>query len=106
MGRIELLQSFIESTPNDPFPRYGLALEYRNAGRADEAGKVFEELIARFPDYIPAYLHAGNNLAALGRKDEAAQTYRTGIETCVRKNDQHAKGELEAALAALDIDRE
>jgi tetratricopeptide (TPR) repeat protein len=106
VGRIELLQSFIETSPNDPFPRYGLAMEYKNGGRADEAARVFEELIARFPDYVAAYLHAGNNLAALGRRDDALRTYRAGIEACVRKNDQHARGELEAALAAIDSDRE
>jgi hypothetical protein len=51
-------------------------------------------------------LHAGNNLAALGRRDDAISVYQAGIAASVRKNDMHAKGEIEAALAALDSDRE
>lgn len=102
MGRIEQLMQFAEANPKDPFPRYGLALELKNAGRLEEAERSFSELMAGFPDYTPAYLHAGNVLVALGRRDDAAAVYRRGIEACARKRDGHAMGELEAALSALD----
>ncbi len=92
---------FVEANPKDPFPRYGLAIELKNAGRLDEAERSFAELMKSFPDYAPAYLHAGNVLVGLGRRDEAAEVYRQGIAACVRKRDGHAQGELEAALAAL-----
>lgn len=101
MSRIEQLQSFIAQTPNDPFPRYGLAMELKNAGQLEEAERTFAELIERFPDYTPAYLHAGGVLAMLGRKPEAAAVYRRGMEACTQKRDFHAKGELETALADL-----
>ena len=102
MGRIEQLLSFIESSPTDPFPRYGLALEYKNNGRLEDAAKAFADLIAKFPDYVPAYLHAGNTLVALGRKDEAKKVLQDGVEASTRKRDFHAKGEIEAALAELE----
>ncbi len=98
-----MLREFIAKTPNDPFPRYGLAVELKNAGRAEEAAEVFAELASRFPDYTPAYLHAGNNLAVLGRRAEAMAVYRAGIEACTRKRDDHAKGEIQAALADLEL---
>ena len=101
MSRIEQLQSFIAQTPQDPFPRYGLAIELKNTGRLEEAERTFAELIDKFPDYTAAYLHAGGVLAMLGRKKDAADLYRKGIEACTRKRDFHAKGELEAALADL-----
>jgi predicted Zn-dependent protease len=101
MGRIEQLQTFIQTSPNDPFPRYGLALEYKNANRLDEASAAFAELIAKFPDYTAAYLHAGNTLVARGLRAEAREMFTRGIEACVRKRDGHARGELEAALADL-----
>lgn len=101
MGRIEQLMQFVEANPADPFPRYGLAMELKNTGRLDEAERAFAELLSRFPDYTPAYLHAGNVLRELGRGEECARMYRTGIDACVRKRDGHAQGELEAALAAL-----
>jgi predicted Zn-dependent protease len=101
MGRIEQLQAFIKTSPTDPFPRYGLALEYKNAGRLDEATVAFDELIAAFPDYTAAYLHAGNTLVARGLRDRARDVFKTGIEACIRKRDGHARGEIEAALADL-----
>lgn len=101
MGRIEQLMQYVEANPADPFPRYGLAMEIKNSGRLDEAERAFRELLNRFPDYTPAYLHAGNVLRDLGRVDECAQVYRAGIEACARKRDGHAQGELESALALL-----
>ena len=102
MGRVEQLQAFIKTSPNDPFPRYGLALEFKNAGRLEEATSAFDELIALFPDYTPAYLHAGNALVARGMRAEAKAIFQRGIEACVRKHDGHARGEIEAALAELE----
>jgi tetratricopeptide (TPR) repeat protein len=99
--RIETLRKFIAARPGDPFPRYGLAQEYKNAGRLAEAQEEFAGLMRAHPDYTAAYLHAGNVAVALGRRDEARAVYEQGIAACVRRGDAHAKGELEGALAAL-----
>jgi tetratricopeptide (TPR) repeat protein len=99
-SRFDKLRAFIASRPDDPFPRYALALEHRNAGEHAEAWQAFEDLIARHPDYTAAYLHAGNALVALGRQDEARSVWRQGIEACAAKGDTHARSELEAALSA------
>ena len=96
-----MLEGFIRQKPADPFPRYALALELKNAGRLDEARTTFEELMTVAPDYTATYLHAGNVLVALGRADDARQIYRRGIEVCSRRGDSHARGEIEGALAAL-----
>lgn len=101
MDRIATFKSFIERSPQDPFPRYGLAMEYRGSGRLDEAWATFEELLAQFPDYVPTYLMAGGTLAALGRGTEAAEIYRKGIEVAGRRGDLHARKELETALAEV-----
>ena len=101
MSRIETLKGFIAGRPADPFPRYALALEYKNAGRLDEARETFEALMAAHPSYTAAYLHAGNTLVALGRPAEARAVYARGIEACARAGDAHARGELEGALALL-----
>ena len=65
-GRVEQLQEFIRANPKDPFPRYALALEHKNSGRLDEASVTFAELMSELPDYVPAYLQAGNTLVARG----------------------------------------
>lgn len=101
MDRIATFRSFIAKSPTDPFPRYGLAMELKGQGQLAEAWAVFEELLAEFPDYVATYLMAGGTLVALARKDEAAEIYRKGIEVAQRRGDQHARRELEAALAEI-----
>jgi tetratricopeptide (TPR) repeat protein len=100
-SRIELLKGFIARRPSDPFPQYGLALEYKNAGLLAEARSAFEALMEQHPTYTAAYLHAGNTALALGRMDEARAIYARGLEACAKAGDTHARGELEGALAAL-----
>ena len=101
MDRIATFKSFISRSPADPFPRYGLAMEHKGQGQLAEAWTVFAELLETFPDYVPTYLMAGGTLVALGRRDEAADIYRRGIEVAGRKGDNHAKDELATALAEL-----
>lgn len=101
MDRIATFKTFISRSPTDPFPRYGLAMELKGRGQLTEAWDVFAELLATFPDYVPTYLMAGGTLVGLGRRDEAADTYRRGIEVAGRRGDAHARSELESALAEL-----
>ncbi len=98
MDRLATFRSFISRSPSDPFPRYGLAMEHKSRGELAEAWTAFEELLAKFPEYVPTYLMAGGTLVALDRKAEAADIYRKGIEVATRRGDQHARGELESAL--------
>ena len=101
MDRIATFRSFIARTPTDPFPRYGLAMELKTRGDLAEAWAAFSELVDQFPDYVPTYLMAGGTLVTLGRKDEAADVYRKGIEVATQRGDQHARRELESALAEI-----
>jgi tetratricopeptide (TPR) repeat protein len=96
-----MLLGFIAQKPSDPFPRYALALEYKNAGRLDEARAVFGELMSLCPDYTATYLHAGDLLSKMGLKDDARSVFQTGITVASRRGDSHARGEIESALAAL-----
>jgi len=101
MDRIATFQSFIQRSPADPFPRYGLAMEHRTRGELDTAWGVFAELLDRFPDYVPTYLMAGGTLVALGRRDEAREVYQRGIAVAGKAGDMHALRELESALGEL-----
>jgi tetratricopeptide (TPR) repeat protein len=101
MDRIATFKSFISRSPTDPFPRYGLAMEYKGSGKLADAWTAFEELLADFSDYVPTYLMAGGTLVALGRQGEAAAVFQKGIEVAGKRGDLHAKKELEAALAEL-----
>lgn len=102
MDRVATFKSFIEKKPDDPFPRYGLAMEYRNTGKYEQAQQVFDALMEKFPDYIAAYLMAGDNLVTLERQEDAKTVYKRGIEKAGQKGDGHTQSELQTALAALD----
>jgi Flp pilus assembly protein TadD len=102
MDRIALLRQFVASSPDDPFARYGLAMELVSRGELSEACQVFQELVDKQPDYVAAYLMYGNALAATGDVARAAQMYRQGAEVSGRRGDGHARSENLAALAALE----
>ena len=97
-NRLEILKGMAAANPNDIFARYGLAMEYRNAGDLEAAVREFRALMAAHPDYAATYLHAGQTLERLGRLEEARAVYRQGIEVTARIGDRHACAELEAAL--------
>jgi tetratricopeptide (TPR) repeat protein len=101
LSRAEALRAFIASHPKDPFPRYALALEYKNGNQLAEARDEFVALMRDHADYVAAYLHAGNTQLALGDRAAARETFARGIEASVRKGDAHARGELESALAIV-----
>jgi Tfp pilus assembly protein PilF len=99
--RLETLKSMVAQNPADSFSRYGLAMEYRNAGDLEAAAGEFRALIAANPDYAAAYYHGGQALERSGKLDEARELYRQGIEVTTRKGDLHARGEIQAALELL-----
>lgn len=100
-SRLETLQEFLTTNPNDSFVRYGLAQEYVRRGELEKALEQFRELLRLNPNYTAAYYHSGQTLEKLGRRDEARETYRQGIEVTSRVGDLHAKSELQAALDSL-----
>jgi predicted Zn-dependent protease len=99
--RLEYLQKVTAGGSTDSFAWYGLALEFRNLERYDEALQTFTTLRTASPDYVPMYLMCGQMLEKLSRTDEAAEWYRAGTAAARAKGDAHALSELEAALAAL-----
>src|SRR5204863_1427659 len=101
VSRVEALKKFIAAHPGDPFPRYGLAQEYKNARRFAEARAEFETLMRDHPDYTAADLHAGNVLPELGERDAARAISQRGIEACRRRRDGHAMSRREVARCSL-----
>ena len=101
-SRLEILKSMVAHNPRDSFSRYGLAMEYRNAGDLEAAVREFYSLIESDPDYVAAYFHGAQTLERLDRAEEARGLYRQGLAAASRKGDQHARSEIQAALDLLD----
>jgi Tfp pilus assembly protein PilF len=100
-NRLEILLSMVDRNPADGFARYGLAMEYVNAGDLVTAVDHFTQLLEHNPKYAAAYFHGGQTLEKLGRIDEARGLYRRGIEVTGAMGDDHARSELQAALSTL-----
>lgn len=99
--RLEEIKSFVEMSPGDPFPLYGLAMEYKTLGDGDAARRTFAELAQRFPAYVPQYLMHGKLLIEKGDREAARAVLATGIEKARAARNHHALGELQAELDGL-----
>jgi predicted Zn-dependent protease len=104
MSRVDAIRKIVEQSPNDPFPRYGLAMELKNLGQHDEAHAVFEELERRHPDYVAQYLMHANLLTTLRRTGEAKACLERGIGAAQKARNAHALGEMQEALRQLSGD--
>jgi predicted Zn-dependent protease len=101
MDRIAMLSEILTANPEDLFARYGLALEYSKAGQIEQALQEFKALIAKNPDYTPAYFMAAQALANASRVDEAKRMLVDGISCARRTGNAHAQSEMTAMLEEL-----
>jgi predicted Zn-dependent protease len=99
--RLELLEQMTASPKADAFAWYGLAMEYRRLDRLGDSSTAFESLRARFADYLPQYLMAGQVLRELGKPELAKEWLEAGVQLATVKGDNKTRGELEQALAEL-----
>jgi tetratricopeptide (TPR) repeat protein len=100
-SRKQQIEEMLAEDPNDPFLRYGLAMEYVSAGQDEEAVRCFEELLRVSPDYVPGYMQAGRALARLDRLDAARTIFQAGIAAARQKGDRHAAEEMAGFLEGL-----
>jgi tetratricopeptide (TPR) repeat protein len=99
--RREKIEAMLADYPGDTFLRYSLAMELDKEG--DNAGSLakFAELTRDSPPYVPAFFMAGQELARLGRIEEARSFLRDGIEAARAQGNAHAAGEMSEFLASL-----
>lgn len=96
--RIEALRKMAEARPDDPRPRFGLALEFEKAGRWDDVVQTLRDYLQRADDEGNAWGRLGAALRHLGRDDEAREAYRTGVEAATRHGHPTMAGEFEDVL--------
>ena len=101
-SRREMLEEFVAADPNDSFSRYALALELEKEQRAFEAVAQFQEVIARDPNYVPAYYHLGRVLMHLQQVEDARSVWRLGLDAAAASGDDKTRNEIQEALDALD----
>jgi tetratricopeptide (TPR) repeat protein len=104
MPSIDELEGLIARFPDKPFPRYGLAMEYKKARRFDEAVAQFQEAVKLDPKYVAAFMHCGLCLREAGRADEAKQTLQQGLQVAQRAGNTHAAGEIAGILQEMGVE--
>jgi thioredoxin-like negative regulator of GroEL len=101
MDRIAMLTEILAANSGDSFARYGLAQEYSNGGRIEEAMREFKTLVEKNPDYTPAYFMAAQALAKVERVEEARRWLVDGVASARRTGNTHAQSEMTAMLDEL-----
>jgi Flp pilus assembly protein TadD len=99
--RRQQIEEMLREEPNDPFLRYGLAMEHVSERDDEQAVRCLQELSALAPDYLAAYMQAAQALIRLGRISEARETLNRGIPLARRQGNQHAAEEMQGFLANL-----
>ena len=101
-SRLEQIQAMLADDPNDPFLRYGLAMEHVSQGDDEEAVRCFRGMVQDLPDYVAAYQQAAQALVRLNRVDEARDMFRRGIAVAGQAGNRHAQDEMQGMLDGLD----
>ena len=101
MSRREKIEAMLADEPRDTFLRYSLAMELDKEGDHDASLTRLAELTRDQPPYVPAFFMAGQQLARLGRTEEARTILKSGIAAAQTAGDAHAAGEMGEFLASL-----
>lgn len=101
MSRREKIEAMLTEEPGDVFLRYSLAMELDKEGAHDASLAKFAELTCDEPPYVPAYFMAAQQLARLGRVDDARSLLEQGIPAALQQGDAHAAGEMSEFRASL-----
>jgi tetratricopeptide (TPR) repeat protein len=96
-----MLTQFLDQNPGDAFARYGLAMEYSNAGQTEQALAEFNKLLELHPDYTNGYFMAAQALERAGRTAEAKSMLEKGVEAARRTGNKHALSEMTGMLEEL-----
>lgn len=101
MSRRAKIEAMLQDTPDDPELNYFLALEFLSEGSLEQGLALLEGINQKSPDYIPAYVQAGQLLTKLGRDQDACALFKVGIEQARKVGDHHAAGEMAGFLDAI-----
>jgi len=101
ISRREKIEAMLADEPQDIFLRYSLAMELDKEGDNEASLAKLADLMNDTPPYVPSFFMTGQQLARLGRIDEARGALRQGIETAREQGDQYAAGEMSELLVSL-----
>lgn len=103
-SKIRKLAGYIKKNPNDSFSKFALALEFLKEDQGNKARILFEDIQENDPEYDGVYYHLGKLYEMSGRRQDALDTYKRGIEIAANNKHKRNVSELKEALAELEIE--
>lgn len=101
MDRLEKLREFLLASPDDPFVKHAMALEYVKIGQDGIARGLWEDILERDPAYVGSYYQLAKLLERTGETALAIQWYEKGMAAAKKAGERHAYNELQAAWEDL-----
>jgi len=99
------LEQWLGTERDGPLLRYTLGLRHAKAGELERAIEHLSSAVARDPAYSAAWKALGRALADAGRRGDALQAYRSGIEAAQKKGDKQAEKEMRVFARRLEAKR-
>jgi len=82
--RLAALERMLGNRPDDSRLRFGLALEYLNAGRTEDGVRELRAYLDQTDDEGNGWGRLGAALQGMGQADEARAAYERGIASALR----------------------
>jgi tetratricopeptide (TPR) repeat protein len=99
----ERLSQLLEKYKNEPenlFNIHSLAIEYEKYA-PEKALAYYEELLKKYPDFLPPYSRIAKLYATMDEIDQAEKLIDIGIELANKQNDSSTLAELQDLLDDL-----
>jgi tetratricopeptide (TPR) repeat protein len=101
--RIEQFEKLVAHNAQDVLSRFTLGRAYLEAGRAEDAARVLEELLALKPDYTAAFVLLGDAYEKSGKLARAIRTFTKGVELAQGKGDLQPRNQMQERLKRLGV---
>lgn len=101
MPSIEQLEKLLTIDPDDPFVYYGIGQERAKLGQHEQAIACFDQALAIDESYCYAYYFKAISLKELGRREDAVDVIRMGIERATKAGEGKARSELEGLMHTI-----
>ena len=102
-SRLNALLKLVENEGNDSFTLYAIGLEYKSIDK-EKATRYFEDLVNKYPDYLPTYYQLGLIYYELDKNESAKLILSKGIELAKNLNEHKTHLELKSLYDEIVFD--
>jgi predicted Zn-dependent protease len=103
LDRLSQLKTMLAETPDDPFLKYGIALEIAKTNYQEGITKL-KELTRNHPEYLASYYRIGALLSNNNQEAEAIVYLLEGLHLAKVQNEVLAAREIQALLDELTFE--